>query len=352
VTDFLNTCRVELHKVTTSQITSVAGKNHRMSGDSFVGPQWACPEHGLLLEQAGESLICAQGHEYPIIDGIPRFVPHSDYTAAFGAQWKRYRLTQLDSYTGTTITSDRTRRCLGESLWGDLDGKSVLECGSGAGRFTEILTGLRARLTSVDMSDAVSALQESFPQSDTLRIGQADILRLPFEPKQYDVVFCLGVIQHTPDPETTIERLFDQVKPGGTLVIDHYKPRLLWWFRLAPYIRMVLKRLPPERGMVVSEWFVRTFLPLHRKYRKITLLRILLNRISPVFYYFDDFPELSDQLHYEWALVDTHDAMTDWYKFRRTPEQIRRHLERIGAVDIEVWTGGNGVEARADRAVG
>ncbi len=310
---------------------------------------YTCPAHGEPLTPSGDTLVCSHGHEYAIVRGIPRFVPHDTYAAAFGAQWKHYRLTQLDSYTGSTITRDRMRRCLGEDLWARIGGMDVLECGCGAGRFTEVLLDIGARVTSVDLSDAVDANAETFPQSATHRIAQADILALPFAPKQFDVVFCLGVIQHTPNPEQTIAQLYDQVAPGGWLVIDHYKPRLLWWFRTAPYIRMILKRLPPETGLRVTNWFVNTFLPLHKRYRHIPPLRILLNRLSPVFYYYDDFPELSDQIHYEWSLLDTHDALTDWYKFRRTTKQIRRTLEQLGLVDIEVWEGGNGVEARGCR---
>ena len=53
-------------------------------------------------------------------------------------------------------------------------------------------------------------------------ICQADINKLPVLPEQFDVVVCLGVIQHTPNPEETISNLCSQLKPGGELVFDHY----------------------------------------------------------------------------------------------------------------------------------
>src|SRR5262249_51327300 len=154
---------------------------------------------------------------FPRKNGIPRFVANSEYAGSFGAQWKKYRLTQLDSYTGTTISEQRTRRCIGKKLWDELTGTQILECGCGAGRFTEILLSKQAYVTSVDLSDAVDANQENFPQNETHRIAQADILQLPFAPRQFDVVFCLGVIQHTPSPEATIGALYEQVKTGGML---------------------------------------------------------------------------------------------------------------------------------------
>jgi 2-polyprenyl-3-methyl-5-hydroxy-6-metoxy-1,4-benzoquinol methylase len=72
---------------------------------------------------------------------------------------------------------------------------------------TEVLLSTGAFVTSVDLSSAVEANQENFPQDERHRIIQADVLRLPFPQGQYDTVFCLGVIQHTPRPEETLEKL-------------------------------------------------------------------------------------------------------------------------------------------------
>src|SRR5262245_36302371 len=173
-------------------------------------PSWYCPAHRQPLKDHGDLLVCSVGHQYPRRNGIPRFVPSATYAAPFGTQWTKYRLTQLDSYTRTTISRDRARRCIGEELWKELAGKQVLECGCGAGRFSEVLLKKKVSLTSIDLSEAVEANQENFPQGEDHRIAQADIENLPFERQQFDVVFCLGVIQHTPDPEKTIACLYEQ----------------------------------------------------------------------------------------------------------------------------------------------
>jgi 2-polyprenyl-3-methyl-5-hydroxy-6-metoxy-1,4-benzoquinol methylase len=69
------------------------------------------------------------------------------YTTGFGEQWKTYARTQLDSYTGRPISRDRLERCLGAPVE-TLKGQRVLEVGAGAGRFTELLLGAGAVLTS------------------------------------------------------------------------------------------------------------------------------------------------------------------------------------------------------------
>jgi 2-polyprenyl-3-methyl-5-hydroxy-6-metoxy-1,4-benzoquinol methylase len=315
-------------------------------------PEIVCPDDWLSLTQAEGGLRCPRGHYWRNYLGIARMVPHTNsYTDAFGLQWKTYRQTQLDSYTQTTLSRDRAHRCLGEECWKILhrpERTDVLEVGCGAGRFTEVLLATRAFVTSVDLSSAVEANQENFPQDNRHRIVQADALRLPFAPGQYDIVFCLGVIQHTPNPEETIERLYTQLKPGGWLVIDHYTYNLSSFTKTAPLVRSILRRLPPEAGLHWTEWLVKVFFPLHRAARRSRLAQALLSRISPVLSYYHALP-LDDALQREWSLLDTHDSLTAWYKHFRTKGQIRRSLEGLGATAIWCEYGGNGIEARCCR---
>src|SRR5262249_15717835 len=110
-------------------------------------PGLCCPIHREYLETQGDTLCCPCGEKFSLRENIPRFVGQNSYADAFGAQWKKYRLTQLDSFSGVPITEERLRRCLGEGLWANLRGRHVLECGCGAGRFTEILLKKGARVT-------------------------------------------------------------------------------------------------------------------------------------------------------------------------------------------------------------
>lgn len=311
-----------------------------------ISTAWFCPNHRTPLQSDGSVLTCEHGHGFPIINGIPRFVETGSYAASFGPQWLKYRQTQLDSFTKETLSADRARRCLGEGLWKNLEGTHVLECGCGAGRFTEVLLAQGAIVTSIDMTEAVDANQENFPQNDQHRIAQADILKLPFLGRGFDVVFCLGVLQHTPAPEQTMVELFEQVRPGGLLAVDHYKYRLGYYLSTQPMIRGVLRRLPPAMGLTITDRMVKILWPLHLRLRNH---RKLLNRVSPVYTYFDEFPELSEEHQRAWAFLDTHDALTDHYKWFRTRGQIGRALSNLGAIDVDVWKGGNGIEAHGRR---
>jgi SAM-dependent methyltransferase len=312
-------------------------------------PDWDCSEHHTPLEAKQEGLVCPDGHAYPIVKDIPRFVAGTTYADHFGAQWNRFPRTQLDSYTGLPITADRIRRCLGAALWDSLRGKHVLECGCGAGRFTEVLLAQGARVTSIDLSSAVEANARNFPVGQGHRIAQADIMKLPFARRQFDVVFCLGVVQHTPDPEKTIESLYNHVAPGGTLVIDHYTYSLGWYTKSAPLFRAWLKRLPAEKALGYTHQLVDFFLPWHKRVAHIPIARSVVHRISPILSFYLVFPELNDDLQREWSLLDTHDYLTDWYKHFRTRDQLEATLRRLGLTEVWCEKGGNGVEARGKR---
>ena len=149
------------------------------------------------LRKAKNALIDPEGENYPIVASIPRFVLAENYAADFGAQWNRFPRTQLDSYSGLSLSEERLARCLrGELI--ELRGQRVLEAGSGAGRFTEVLLEHGALLDSFDFSNAVEANAKNNGHR-AFALAQADIRAIPFPRGAYDYVICLGVLQITPD---------------------------------------------------------------------------------------------------------------------------------------------------------
>ena len=324
-------------------------------------PYYIDPKSGdKLVEKINSNnqsyLSSNSGVSYPIIKGIPRILrDFNNYSSAFGEQWIKWRKTQLDSYTNTTISSDRLYRCVGDDIINRFknskDPLHVLEVGCGAGRFTEILLKFPSiRLTSIDLSSAVEANAKNFPQNSYHRIIQTDLLELPFELMKFDIVICLGVIQHTPKPENSIKKLYEQVKPGGDLVIDHYTFDISRITKItANILRPIIKRLSSKNRINIIEMLVNIFFPIHRLIRKLPILQKIFSRISPIVTYFHVYPELSDNLQKEWSMLDTHDGLTDWYKHLRSLKQITEILHNLQAKSINVKNGGNGVEARCKR---
>lgn len=306
------------------------------------------PLTGEKLTRENDHFISAKGEMFPVINGVPRFVEQDNYAQAFGLQWKSFAKTQLDSYTGTTISKDRLERCLGFPVE-NLKNKTVLEVGGGAGRFTELLVEAGALVHTVDLSIAVEANKENIGEKENYTIAQANVYHLPFPKKSFDVVFCLGVIQHTPSSEKTIKALWGMVKPGGMLIIDHYKWRLHYYSTLTPLYRKVLKTMLPPKSKKIVDKLVNFFFPLHWALKNNFLLNGLLHRVSPLIVYMKQYPEQDKKFHYEWSKLDTYDQLTDYYKHFKTPEQIRKILMNCEGIDMNsIWVekGGNGVEAR------
>ena len=322
-------------------------------------PELRCVTHGREMTEGAGTLSCSGGCAVPVVGGIPRFVAGDGYAEAFGRQWLAYPRTQLDSETGTAISRTRLERCLGAPL-ASLRGASVLEAGCGAGRFTELLLAAEARVFASDLSRAVEANRDNCARWPGHFVCQADLFRLPAQDAAFDLVLCLGVLQHTPDPEGAIRALAAKVKPGGLLVVDHYAtPRGAGRVAAAvaprALLRKALRRLPATASTRFASAVTSAMLPVHRALWRVGALtrraRRVLRAASPVLDYYDRHPELGPARLAEWARLDTHDALTDRYKHFRDAGQIRRALEAAGLSAIEVAEAGNGIEARGRRPV-
>ena len=307
------------------------------------------PKNFNKVLEKDNKIISSTGDIYNIINNIPRFVEKSNYSDDFGFQWKKFYKTQLDSHTGLSITEDRLKRCLGKPLK-DLNEKFILEAGSGAGRFTEILLKYGGIVHSFDYSMAVEANAKNNSGNDKLTLIQADIRNIPFEKETYDYVICLGVLQHTPDPNESIRSLWDMLKPGGKLVIDHYK--FSWKTFLPPPIgqalglyRRIILNLPKSSRFKIVKKLVDFWFPFHWRFRKNYLITRLLRRLSPVIFHYEDLSLKDKEMYYEWSLLDTHDSTTDYFRHMKNSKQIKNILKSLGAKEIVINEAGNGIEA-------
>ena len=336
----------------TANVCFVSGIIPRRTGsiykDPYDGSELIAEEEGLRNTGSGKV--------YPIVKNIPRFVNTEGYASSFGVQWMRFQRTQLDSYNGSNISISRLYRCLNGHL-DSVKGKLILEAGSGAGRFTEILLSSGAIVHSFDLSSAVEANYSNNGHNEALSLAQADIRHLPYRKESYDYVVCLGVLQHTPSPEDAIFYLYEMLKPGGILVFDHYIFKLR--NVLPPPIgvssnlyRWVILLLPQSKRFNVVVAIVKFFFPFHWVFRNSIFIQRVLRRISPLIFYFGTFNLKSKEEYFNWSLLDTHDCLTDFYKHHRSVNQIRRYHSTLGAEGISVKEGGNGLEAFCQRGRG
>ena len=280
---------------------------------------------------------------YSIRNGLPRFVPNDQYAESFGFQWNKFRRTQLDSFTGRPLTADRLFKV---TQWPkDMRGVRILEAGSGAGRFTEVLLGTGATLFSFDLSSAVDANMDTNGKAANLNLFQASIYDIPLPEQHFDKVMCLGVLQHTPDPELSFASLARHVKPGGELAVDVYSRRwrsLISWKYL---LRPLTKQIPQQTLFRWIESAVNLLLPVSVFLRKIG--GKLGARLIPIVEYSNlGFPY---ELNREWAILDTFDMYSPAHDHPRSIPQVRRWFEAANFVDVVVEYGPNGVIGRGRR---
>jgi 2-polyprenyl-3-methyl-5-hydroxy-6-metoxy-1,4-benzoquinol methylase len=298
----------------------------------------------IFTQTADVSLLTCKCKTIPIIDRIPRFVHGDSYASAFGLQWNRFRNTQLDSFSGLTISEDRLRRCLSPLELSSLSGKRILEIGCGAGRFTEILIHCGASVVSVDLSNAVDANAENFPISDVHSVIQADASDLPFDDGTFDVVLCLGVMQHTGDPDAVLKSMLRLTKNSGCIVFDHYRITLSFVSRMLPLYRFALKFARPKSTLEIAEKLVKILLPIHRLLGRTYITYALLSRLSPIVSYFHCYSSLSLAQQRQWAILDTHDSLFDYYKRLHSPRSLARWLSKLGITAQRISKGGIGLE--------
>jgi len=99
-----------------------------------------------------------------------------------------------------------------------LAGKHVLDVGCGGGILSEAMARLGATVTGIDLSEkplrvARLHLRESGLAVDYLGISAEDLAGK--NPGSYDVVTCMELLEHVPEPASTIAACAKLVKPGG-----------------------------------------------------------------------------------------------------------------------------------------
>ncbi len=276
--------------------------------------------------------------EETINQGEKKLEADSNYTDSFGFQWNRFQHTQIDREKQGLDQSKQ--RFLAVTEWDkeDLRGKKVLEVGSGAGRFTRaVLEVTEAEIYSVDFSDAVEVNRRNNGSSPLLQIKKASVYDLPYPSQSFDKVFCFGMLQHTPEPQRTVECLVEMVKPGGELIVDFY-PQKGWYTRIhAKYLaRPFTRRMNRKRLLNWIESNITSLIGLYKGLHRIKLG--VLTRFIPLVDMYNVLPSgLSKEEEKEWAILDTFDMLSPRYD---NPQKMRNVVKWIRNYGLEVTFSG------------
>ena len=286
--------------------------------DLFVCPKCGSDALEIATDESTESIkegqigCAACATTYPIRNYVPRFSISTPYADSFGPQWRAFARSQLD----TDRTKESAIRFDSEIGWqeADLRGRRVVEFGSGAGRFVDIVSRRGAELVvGLDATDAVDAAQENLADRDNVLFVQGDIFACPLKDATFDLGYSIGVLHHTPDPEDGFRRLLATLKVHGNVGLSLYdislyrRPNrnsvsvatmeLLWALNMwrSELFRAVTTRLP-ERAFLA---YCKTVVPVLHHINKVPVLRFLRYLLPSTCY---------RHLPVIWSMVDTHDT--------------------------------------------
>ncbi|MCP4396872.1 MAG: class I SAM-dependent methyltransferase [bacterium] len=171
----------------------------------------------------------------------------------------------------------------------DFTGKDVLEGGCGGGQHTSFIAPYAKHISAVDLNTAEIAKRRN-QQFENITFLEADISAMRLE-KRFDIVFSIGVVHHTDDPDKTVENLKRHVKPGGKLVLWVYskEDNFLVEHVVEPLRKLFLRHLPKATLLTIARAIcLLMYLPIYTLY-------LLPWPFLPYFEYFQNFRKLSFQ---------------------------------------------------------
>ena len=256
--------------------------------------------------------------DYPIVRGVPRFVPSDMYVRNFSYQWNVHRTTQVDSLAGHR-ESRRTFFLKTGFEEAELKGRLILDVGCGTGRFAEIAAECGAEVIGIDLSYAVDAAYRNMGRRPGIHIVQADVFKLPFRRATFGAAYSIGVLHHTPSTKEAFRCLVPLLKPEGTVAIWVYACEGEYTENL-DRVRRVTTRIP-QRLLYALCWVA---VPLLHGMDHLPLLRRLSGRI----------PTSVQGRGLVWDVLDTFDSWAPRYQWKHTESEVREWFEAERLADV------------------
>ena len=133
------------------------------------------------------------------------------------------------------------------NLHSPVKGLKVLDVGCGGGLISEAMAKFGAEVTGIDMGEAPLSvaklhLLESGQEVEYLKITAEELAEQ--RPEEYDVVTCLEMLEHVPDPSSVIRACSQLVKPSGHVYFSTINRNPKAWLFAIVGAEYILKLLP------------------------------------------------------------------------------------------------------------
>jgi len=145
-----------------------------------------------------------------------------------------------------------------QMLAGGLAGKKVLDVGCGGGIFSESMAVAGAEVTGIDLSERALRVARLHSLESGVAVDyqlvSAESLAAAY-PGAFDVVTCMEMLEHVPDPAAIVRACAQLLKPGGWLFLSTLNRNLKSFLHAIVGAEYLLRLLP--RGTHSYEHFIR-----------------------------------------------------------------------------------------------
>ena len=96
----------------------------------------------------------------------------------------------------------------------------VLDIGCGAGILTESIARKGLNATGIDLSEKAIQIAKKHAETEGVSLDYHCIATEDFEKNHqhaFDIITCMEMLEHVPDPSSIIQSATNMLKPGGTL---------------------------------------------------------------------------------------------------------------------------------------
>ena len=140
-----------------------------------------------------------------------------------------------------------------------LSGKQVLDVGCGGGILTEAMAKQGATVTGIDLAEKALQIAQWHAKDQTMPVSyhkssaedwakglqtQTQHLTQHQTQQQYDVITCMEMLEHVPDPNAVIQACASMVKPGGWVFFSTINRNPLSFLLAIVGVEYILRILP------------------------------------------------------------------------------------------------------------
>ena len=260
----------------------------------------------------------------------------------FEIQFLKYGIYQYDEYTKSNYYWNRL---LDATQWDKkkIKKETVLEIGSGAGKYTTILKKLFKNVITVEPTDAIY-LNKKMNGSKNIFYIKSTLENMPLKKESFNYIFCYGVMQHLQKPELGYEKIIKYLSVSGKASFDHYLKNFYPtpWETPKRFWRPITVRISPEILFKIVKFYI-PYYYYFDSFLKSFMVGKMLAAIIPIPCYNYGSLKFRKNILISLAILDTYDALSSRYDYPWSINKTKSFFKNFNHDKIEIKKKSNGI---------